>query len=42
VVTRSTSAAEVTPARHFATASSIIVVMPDFTAAASTSPEPVC
>ena len=33
VVTRSTSAAEVTPARHLATASSIIVVMPASTAA---------
>ena len=42
MVTRSTSAAEVTPARHFVTASSIIVVMPLRTAASSISPEPVC
>ena len=35
VVTRSTSAAEVMPARHFAMASSIIVVMPAARAALS-------
>ena len=42
VVTRSTSAADVTPERHFATASSIMVVMPARTAACSITPESVC
>src|SRR4051794_24895750 len=41
VVTRSTSAADVMPARHFATASSIMVTMPDCVAAFSTTPESV-
>ena len=41
VVTRSTSAADVMPARHFAAASSIMVIMPDCVAAFLMIPESV-